>query len=175
MLKLWKVCKSRKFRPSINLQPRKKNWKKFPVSWFWLWSFGELPSCSTSSHLRQGSEVAGGLCPLREGQWHGRGSWGGRTPVWVMEKHGVTKDYLLLRKMLSSVDGTQKQWAGTRSNGWVRGKTKGNRELFQLETGWNAGRRGIILPISLKTLHAEVCSIWVTISTAVGRNTQILP
>lgn len=24
-------------------------------------------------------------------------------------KHGVTKDYLLLRKMLSSVDGTQKQ------------------------------------------------------------------
>lgn len=115
--------------------------------------------------LKRGAEVAGGLSPPREGQWRGRGSRGGRTLGWFTEKHGITKGYLLLRKMLSSIDGTQKQWAGTRSNGWVRGKAKGNRELFQLETGWNAGRRGIMWPISLKTLRAEVCSIWVTIST----------
>lgn len=172
MLKFWKVCKSGKFRPSINLQSMKKKIGKIPCEMVLVTEVWWTPFLQ---HFKPPEAGIWGCCWFVSPE--------GGTMAWpgLMGRpdtrlgRGKARHYLLLRKMLSSVDGTQKQWAGTRSNGWVRGKAKGNRELFQLETGWNAGRRGIILPISLKTLHDEVCSIRVTISTAVYTNTQILP
>lgn len=172
MLKFWKVCKSRKFRPSINLQSTKKTWKNS----MWAGS-GYRGLVNSLFAALQAPETGIWGCRCSVSPEGGTMTWPGlmgRPDTRLGHgKHGVTKEYLLLRKMLSSVDGTQKQWAGTRSNGWVRGKAKGNREFFQLETGRDAGRRGIILPISLKSLHAEVCSIWVTVSTTVCRNRDI--
>lgn len=165
MLKFWEVCKSTEFRASISLQPTglQKNslWAGSSYGGLLNPLFAALEATPETGVPR--SPVA--CPPPREGQWRSRGSRGGRTLGWFMEKRSITKGYLLLRKVLLSIDGTQKQWAGTRSNGWVRGKEKGKPGLFQLETGWNARRRRIILPVSLKTLRAEVCSIWGTIST----------
>lgn len=77
-LNIWKVCKSRKFNASINLQPT--GLQKNPL---WAGSFYGGFLNPFLEHMKGDAEVADGPCPLREGQWQGRGPQGGRTQGWV--------------------------------------------------------------------------------------------